>query len=156
MTLARSFIAGLLISALTFFTSISALDGSSCLPIPHVTPQVTWETTQCAFCYPDVSKANDTLWMNYNGTLLNGTTFDSSYSAQKPWPAGDPFNFTLGAGQVIKGFDAGVYNMCAGERRHLVIPSEYGYGSKGVPGVIPPNATLIFDLELMGIGTIIN
>jgi len=86
-----------------FASFVSALGKSSCLPLQHVTEQVTWQITRCAFCFPNSSKANDTLWLNYNGTLTNGTLFDSSYSAEKPWPLGDPFNFTLGAGQVIKG-----------------------------------------------------
>jgi hypothetical protein len=90
--------------ALTFLITItSALGSSSCMPVVHNDPQVTWKTTKCAFCGPNTTKANETLWMNYNGTLLNGTLFDSSYTPEKPWPAGDPFNFTLGAGQVIKG-----------------------------------------------------
>lgn len=85
-------------------TQVLATGSSACILLPHVTEMVTWQITRCAFCYPNVSKANDTLWVNYNGTLTNGTVFDSSYTKEKPWPAGDPFNFTLGAGQVIKGF----------------------------------------------------
>jgi hypothetical protein len=90
--------------ALCFLISfVSALGDSSCLPLPHYEDEVTWTTTRCEFCFPNVTKANQTLWVNYNGTLTNGTLFDSSYTAEKPWPLGDPFNFTLGAGQVIKG-----------------------------------------------------
>jgi hypothetical protein len=91
------------IAAFCFASIVSALGESSCLPIPHHEEEVTWTTTRCAFCFPHFTKANETLWVNYNGTLTNGTLFDSSYTPEKPWPAGDPFNFTLGAGQVIKG-----------------------------------------------------
>jgi hypothetical protein len=93
-----------LVAAVILLTGcVSALGDSSCLPIPHYEEEVIWKTTRCAFCFPNFSKANQTLWVNYNGTLTNGTLFDSSYTAEKPWPVGDPFNFTLGAGQVIKG-----------------------------------------------------
>lgn len=92
---------------LTVFTALLAftiaLESLTCDTNTHNDPQVTWQTTKCAFCGPNISKASDTLWMNYNGTLLNGTLFDSSYTVGKPWPAGDPLNFRLGAGQVIKG-----------------------------------------------------
>lgn len=98
-----SFSVHLLTIFTTFLTFTDALAGSDCSRLTHNDPQVTWQTTKCAFCGPNTSKANDTLYMNYNGTLLNGTLFDSSYTPEKPWPAGDPFNFTLGAGQVIKG-----------------------------------------------------
>ncbi|KAF2428891.1 hypothetical protein EJ08DRAFT_698907 [Tothia fuscella] len=146
----------LLVTPTTLTPVISARSSSSCNNYPHFTEKVTWTTTQCAFCSPLESKANQTLWLNYNGTLTNGTLFDSSYTAEKPWPLGDPFNFTLGSGQVIQGFDAGLYDMCPGEKRKLVIPPKYGYGEKGVPGAIPPNATLTFNVELTGIGAIQN
>jgi hypothetical protein len=92
-----------LVAVLTCFVSIVvAIGDSSCIPVPHWDEQVTWKITECSFCLK-TTRENDTLWMNYNGTLVNGTLFDSSYTVAKPWPAGDPFNFTLGAGQVIKG-----------------------------------------------------
>jgi FKBP-type peptidyl-prolyl cis-trans isomerase len=81
--------------------------------------------------------------VNYSGTLTNGTKFDSSYDR------GTPFSFTLGAGQVIQGWDKGFAGMKIGGKRRLTIPSSMGYGATGAGGVIPPNATLIFEVELL-------
>ena len=87
----------------------------------------------------------DILSVHYVGLLLDGTQFDSSLERQ------EPFVFTLGAGEVIKGWDKGLLGMRIGEKRKLIIPSELGYGEAGIPGVIPPGATLIFEVELLGI-----
>lgn len=91
------------------------------------------------------ARAGQEASVQYTGTLTDGTKFDSSYDH-----GGDPFKFTLGGGQVIKGWDEGVAGMKVGGKRKLVIPPDLGYGPGG-QGPIPPNATLIFTVELVGI-----
>jgi len=89
--------------------------------------------------------AGKTVSVHYTGKLTDGTKFDSSLDR------GDPFSFRLGAGQVIKGWDQGVAGMKVGGKRLLTIPPELGYGQRGFPGAIPPNSTLVFEVELLGV-----
>lgn len=109
-------------------------------------------TTPSALKYVDLvvgtgesPKAGQMVTVHYTGTLENGTKFDSSVDR------GQPFIFPIGVGKVIKGWDEGVMTMKVGGKRKLIIPASLGYGAKGAGGVVPPNATLIFEVELLGV-----
>jgi peptidylprolyl isomerase/FKBP-type peptidyl-prolyl cis-trans isomerase FkpA len=88
--------------------------------------------------------AGRTVEVHYTGWLTDGTRFDSSVG-------GDPFSFELGAGEVIEGWDRGVAGMKVGGKRRLTLPPELAYGARGAPPVIPPGATLVFEVELLGV-----
>lgn len=117
---------------------------------PTVVPAANYQTTKSGLKYYDLvvgtgraPRARQIVAVHYTGWLENGTQFDSSHDR------GQPFQFTLGAGQVIRGWDEGVADMKVGGKRQLVIPANLAYGSRGAGGVIPPNATLIFEVELI-------
>ncbi len=93
----------------------------------------------------EASESGDTLVVHYTGTLLDGTVFDSSLER------GDPFEFVLGEGMVIQGWEEGMKDMQVGEKRIITIPSSMGYGEMGSPPTIPPNAGLEFEVELLEI-----
>jgi FKBP-type peptidyl-prolyl cis-trans isomerase FkpA len=110
-------------------------------------------TTNSGLKYEDLqegtgteAKAGDNVQVHYTGWLTDGTKFDSSLDRRSP------FTFKVGAGRVIKGWDEGVAGMKVGGKRKLTIPPELGYGSRGAGGVIPPNAELIFEVELLKVG----
>ena len=102
-----------------------------------------WASTE------EVAKTGDTVSMNYTGRLQNGIVFDSNVDPK--FNHVEPFVFTLGAGQVIAGWDKGIVGIKVGEKKTLTIPPQDAYGANGIPGVIPPDSTLIFDVELIGI-----
>ena len=91
------------------------------------------------------AQQGQTVSVHYTGTLEDGQKFDSSRDR------GQPFEFVLGSGQVIRGWDEGIAQLRVGDRATLTIPAELGYGTQGIPGVIPGGATLLFDVELVGV-----
>lgn len=121
----------------------SALGGEMSAPKPRTTASGL-EITDLVVGEGEEARTGQTVSVNYRGTLQNGTEFDSSYGR-------GPFSFPLGGGRVIKGWDEGVAGMKVGGKRKLVIPPDLAYGSRRVGGVIPANATLIFEVELLGI-----
>ncbi len=121
----------------------AALGGELVSPTERTTPSGL-RITDLALGEGDEARSGQTVVVNYRGTLTNGKEFDSSYGR-------GPFSFPLGAGRVIRGWDEGVAGMKVGGKRKLVIPPDLAYGERGAGGVIPPNATLVFEVELLQI-----
>ena len=125
--------------------AVSAEPAASAAPAPAGSAVATLLKEDVKVGTGPAAAAGDTVRVHYTGTLLNGTKFDSSRDRN------EPFEFALGQGQVIKGWDEGVAGMKKGGKRKLTIPSEKAYGKRGSPPVIPPDAPLIFDVELVEI-----
>jgi peptidylprolyl isomerase len=147
-------------SAIASPISSTTMEGSSesetliALSLEDVAEKENVKTTESGLRYVDIEKGEgeipekgQTVVVHYTGSLADGTKFDSSRDRDRP------FSFKLGEGQVIKGWEEGISTMRVGGRRQLIIPPELGYGQKGAGGVIPPNATLIFDVELLKISS---
>jgi peptidylprolyl isomerase len=137
----------------TIAQSAADLMGETAVTEGNTMPEEDIITTPSGLQYVDtvvgtgaMPESGQRVTVHYTGTLTDGTKFDSSRDLNQP------FAFRIGVGQVIKGWDEGVGTMRVGGQRKLIIPPELGYGARGAGGVIPPNATLLFDVELISLG----
>ncbi|KAF5746277.1 putative fk506-binding protein [Tripterygium wilfordii] len=128
-------------SVLFFFVLLSSVIGKKSGDVTELQIGVKHKPETCEF----QAHKGDRIKVHYRGKLTDGTVFDSSFER------GDPIEFELGSGQVIKGWDQGLLGMCVGEKRKLKIPAQLGYGDQGSPPTIPGGATLIFDTELVAV-----
>jgi peptidylprolyl isomerase len=151
-TLPYTWIAALLAAAFPFLISISACADPQTQNGEAPQAEAKEIVTPTGLKYLDLkvgegpeATSGKSVEVHYTGWLENGTKFDSSLDRQ------EPFTFRLGAGEVIEGWDQGVAGMKVGGKRKLIIPPDLGYGDQGAGGAIPPGATLIFEVELLGI-----
>lgn len=135
----------MLVGLVGFPAAAETTDGSAETVMESVTTPSGLVYTDTVVGEGESPSTGQLVTVHYRGTLENGSEFDSSYRRNQP------FTFQIGVGQVIKGWDEGVSTMRVGGKRTLVIPPDLGYGSRGAGGVIPPNATLNFDVELLAI-----
>lgn len=149
MSIRRSLV---VMAVLTAMCSVSAMAAQEQAGAKGKTAAVKTVTTASGLKYTDVKVGSGAspvkgkqVKVHYTGTLENGRKFDSSVDRN------EPFSFVIGVGQVIPGWDEGVMGMKVGGKRKLIIPSKLGYGERGAGGAIPPNATLLFDVELLDV-----
>lgn len=137
------------IIAIVIITIVIIAIGNHINRTPHMSDTPSLPQLEYVIITPGdgaVAESGKTVTVNYTGTFTDGTEFDSSEK-----PGRTPFTFTLGAGQVIAGWDQGVAGMRVGETRKLTIPPHLAYGERGAPGAIPPNSTLLFSVTLLDV-----
>jgi peptidylprolyl isomerase len=141
----------LFLSAVVAANAVAA-DAPSTQPAPRTTESGLKIVEVKSLTEAMTAQNGDLVWVHYTGKLENGNKFDSSFDRRDQQGELQPIAFRLGQGKVIKGWDEGVAGMKVGEKRRLIIPPNLAYGTQGAGnGVIPPNATLTFDVELVGI-----
>ena len=145
----RNLLAAALVLVITL--SLHAADAPSTQPAQHTTETGLTIIDVKTIDGPMTAQKDDVVWVHYTGKLENGKKFDSSFDRRDEQGDPQPIKFHLGAGNVIKGWDEGIVGMKVGEKRQLVIPPTLAYGASGAGDVIPANATLTFDVELVGI-----